>query len=251
MISIVFRNDDFVRWGAGAGRPLTSTEVDLNFWNLKVAVETLETAMPAAAAGIDYFEIVGTEFYVHLTDHTVIGPYTLPTITWNFRGNWAASTAYVVGDVVSINYSVYLVLVAHTSTAPFDANATDGLGHNLYGLLFTSPVPKYTPSVTKTVTGTTYTLLATDANCYIRCTNAAGCTITVPPAGTLLATQDDEWNFRAAGGANCFLTFTEGSGVTIDPGSIFIKGTDTPGATVTLKMVSANNFDLMGLLGSA
>jgi hypothetical protein len=83
--------------------------------------------------------VVGNQMFVHMTDHRVLGPYTLPSAQWNPRGAWAPTTAYAAFDVVSNNGSVYLVTTNITSASTFSPFATDGNGHNLYMLLLAEP----------------------------------------------------------------------------------------------------------------
>lgn len=138
--SLTYRTNDGTRWGGGLGSDLSATQVDLNFWTLFSALSTLESN-EAVNAGIDYINqpANGNLFYIHLTDHRVLGPFVIPTAQWNPRGIWAATTAYSLYDVVSNNGSLYLVITAHTSAGTFNAAATDGLGHNLYALVLTQP----------------------------------------------------------------------------------------------------------------
>jgi hypothetical protein len=132
-----------LKWGSGKGSNLRPDEYDNNNWTIAQAILSIQTALPSAAVGIDYFSISGDQLTVHMTDHSLRGPYTLPTFQWNFRnppsGAWQPVTVYSVGDVFTNNGSTYLVLLLHVSAATFDPNATDGLGHNLYGVLLTAP----------------------------------------------------------------------------------------------------------------
>lgn len=140
--NLTYRTDDGTRWGGGQGSPLAAVTVDLNFWSLFSAVGALEDQLLAgAAAGIDFISQPqdGNKIFIHLTDHRVLGPFTIPTALWNPRGMWQASTAYAAFDVVSYNGAVYLVSIAHTSATTFSPHATDGLGHNLYMLLLETP----------------------------------------------------------------------------------------------------------------
>jgi hypothetical protein len=133
-----FRTAD-PRWGDGQGSDLAAVTIDLSFWGLYAAILALEGSQQTLSE-IDYFVPVGNQLFVHMTDHRVLGPITIPTANWNYRsGGWQPLTLYAAFDVFSFNGSVYLVLAAHTSAATFSANATDGLTHNLYGLLITSP----------------------------------------------------------------------------------------------------------------
>jgi hypothetical protein len=130
MPNIVYRTAG--PWGAGQGSRLSANQVDFNFYNHDQAISALTASIPA---GIAYFYVNGNQLFVVLTDHTVLGPYILPTAAWNFRGAWLPNTSYSVNDVVTFGGSAYLVIFAHTSAATFDPNANDGHGHNLYGLL--------------------------------------------------------------------------------------------------------------------
>jgi hypothetical protein len=138
--SLTYRTADGTRWGGGQGSDLAAVTIDLNFWLCFSAIQALEDNV-VVNAGIDYInQPSGSNFfYVHLTNHAVLGPFVIPTSQWNARGAWAATTAYGVYDLVTDNGSLYLVITAHTSGATFSAGATDGLGHNLYSLLLAQP----------------------------------------------------------------------------------------------------------------
>jgi hypothetical protein len=131
--SLVYRTTDNTRWGGGQGSDLAAVTIDLNFWTLFSAVQALEDHMDVGA-GIDYINqpAGGNLFYVHLTDHRVLGPFVIPMGQWQPRGAWAPSTPYAAYDVVSNAGSVYLITIPHTSGLTFSALATDGLGHLLY-----------------------------------------------------------------------------------------------------------------------
>lgn len=140
--NLTYRTDDGTRWGGGQGFPLSAVQVDLNFWSLFFAVAAVEDALLAQSnAGIDFISqpVGGNQFFVHLTDHRVLGPFTIPTAQWSPKGEWQPNHAYSAFDVVSHNGSVYLVSVSHTSGATFSALSTDGLGHPLYMLLLSTP----------------------------------------------------------------------------------------------------------------
>lgn len=136
--NLTYRTDDGTRWGSGTGSDLAAVTIDLNFWILWSALNTVQSSIPAAGRGIDYIALVGgNNLYVHLTDHSVEGPFSIPTEMWNPRGNWAPTTNYTPLDIVSANGSLYLVNVLHTSAGTFSPSATDGFGHDLYTLLLT------------------------------------------------------------------------------------------------------------------
>src|ERR1035437_10059308 len=139
--SLTYRTADGARWGGGQGSDLAAVTIDLNFWLCFSAIQALEDNI-AVNAGIDYINQPsgGNLFYVHLTNHAVLGPFVIPTAQWKERGAWATTTTYSPYDLVTNNGSLYLVLVAHTSGGgAFSPGATDGLGHNLYSLLLASP----------------------------------------------------------------------------------------------------------------
>ena len=145
MVNIVFRNPG--PWGAGKGSRLTSMEGDQNLYEVKTEVEALQAEVDTLgpASTIEFFSVSGDQFYVHMGDYSVLGPYQLPAIAWNFRqdgipaGTWLPSTAYFENDVFTHNGSVYMVLMNHTSDTVFDPGANSGPGQNHYQLMLTNP----------------------------------------------------------------------------------------------------------------
>ncbi len=116
--SIVFRTTG--PWGAGKGANLTPTEVDENFNELDERVDTLETTPPVAVS-IASISVSGSSMFVFLDDSTELGPFTLPTAVFNWRGDWAEGTSYVVNDVFySAGSGVYLVTADFESASNFD-----------------------------------------------------------------------------------------------------------------------------------
>ena len=117
-MEIIFRT--LGPWGAGKGANLQPAEVDSNFWSVAQAIVDLQNN-PAQAVGIASIGVSGTQMTITLTDGTVLGPYTLPVLTFRWRGEWAPSTSYAQLDVVTItNVGIYMVQIAHTSGATFD-----------------------------------------------------------------------------------------------------------------------------------
>jgi len=131
----VFRTDG--PWGTGKGSDLDADEIDGNFWQ---AIQDI-VAKAVQGVGIVDAAVVGNQLFFTLTDHSILGPYTLPTAQYSWRGPWAPSTSYFVNDIFTANMATYMVLVNHVSGTSFDPNATDGLGHNLYGILLESAIP--------------------------------------------------------------------------------------------------------------
>lgn len=105
------------------------------------------------------------------------------------------------------------------------------------------------PSPVKTVTTTTYTVVAADAGHYIRYTNAAGCAVTLD--GSLFAPADGvEIHHRQCTGGP--LSFTAlGSDALIDTPLGKDAATVQQGAIVTAKYVAADTWDMFGALADA
>jgi len=134
-----FRTDDNTRWGSGQGSNLAADVIDLNFWNAYRAIQDLENA-DNTGTGIDFITLVGgNQLFIHLTDHTVQGPFVVPTTLWTPRGDFLAGQTYFPLDVVSTGGALYIVNVQHTAVEPFNPNATDGHANFLYTLLLDEP----------------------------------------------------------------------------------------------------------------
>jgi hypothetical protein len=136
--NIIFRTTDPTRWGTGQGADLAADQIDTNFWFLYSALVALQDHA-STNSDIDYFVVTGNQLFVHLTNHAVLGPYTLPTAQWNFKDGWTPDTHYGLLDVVSDDGSLYVVVWDHTSVATFDPCANDGAGHDYYKLLLAQP----------------------------------------------------------------------------------------------------------------
>lgn len=140
MSDIVFRTPG--PWGGGLGADLTANQVDTNFWVLYSLILALQDAAPDTIA---YFTVTGDQMWITMTDHYVFGPFTIPTATFNFRGEWQPNNAYAVNDIFTADGAVYLVIYPQTSSgATFYDLANDGQGHNYYGLLLAAapnPLP--------------------------------------------------------------------------------------------------------------
>jgi Carbohydrate-binding module family 5/12 len=261
-------------WGAGKGANLVAAEVDGNFYDVDQRVVALEDNLPDAANGIAYFAVSGNLFSVHMTNGTIQGPFALPQTAWNFRAEWLPTTTYNADDVVTANGSVYLVLVNHVSASSFDAGANDGAGHDYYGRLLTNPanvlpaggdIGQYltktddvdyalgweTPVVFPSqklleAPNATYSLTLANIASYVRCINASGCTITIPNDATINFPLSAEISFRqcTSGG----IVLTAGSGVVLNTISGLSASTGRTGAVITAKKISANTWDVFGLL---
>lgn len=162
---------------------------------------------------------------------------------FDFQGDWVQSTAYAVNDVVSVPaQGIYLVLVDHTSDTTFDP-AREISGANVYQLLYAEP-----RSLVVTVTGATLVYPTTIWG-YHRCTNAAGCAVTLPTNTTNALPIGTEFHFRqCAAGA---VTIAGDTGVTVNLPAGANPETASLGAVLTAKKVGLNEWDVFGLLAEA
>jgi hypothetical protein len=128
-------------WGTGKGALLTATEVDDNFWNLHSRLVTIETALPTPIS-IDQFIVEGNLLTIRLTDNSIQGPFVLPAGQWQWFGDWLPGIELLVNYVITFDGAVYLVLVQHTSVAPFDPGRVIGTDA-VYQLLLAKPNQPY------------------------------------------------------------------------------------------------------------
>jgi len=92
---------------------------------------------------------------------------------------------------------------------------------------------------TVTESGTSRTLVLTDAGKYIRVTNAGAKTITVPPQASVAWEIGTVITFRNAGAGE--LSFAEGAGVTVTPDDIVLD----ENGTAQIILVTENNWDFI------
>lgn len=97
-----------------------------------------------------------------------------------------------------------------------------------------------------TESGTSRTLALTDAKTYIRCTNAATTTITVPPNSSVAFSIGDQIDVFQAGAGQ--VVFAEGSGVTINKAEGLKISAQYKAAA--LKKVATDEWDLIGALAA-
>lgn len=239
MTDIIFRTAG--PWGSGQGSNLTPVQFDDNNWWFYqhiLALEAIETGR-----GIDYFEVTGSSLFVHLTDHTIQGPFTLPIALFHPRGLWQPSTSYAYLDLVTFRAAVYLVLINHTSASTtFDPSATDGFGNDLYKLLYENPnIPS------QGIPTLTWTPTINDANTYNRFTNIHGCTVSVPADLSVSFPIDTELHFRQCTDGPVIIE-PQTSDVIIHSVEGYLDITRCRGAVATVKKVATNEWDIFGLL---
>lgn len=224
-------------WGAGEGRDLTPAEVDANIYEADTRIDALE-ADSALDATITLNQSGSTvTFYA---DGVSIGSVTLPTSQWRDRGTWAASTAYAVNDIVSVEGSgVYRVIAAHTSESTFDADASASDG-DYYSRLISMP----NPAEVIAVTDDSLVLTIAHANKYIRCNNASGTTVYLE-AGVF--PPNTEIHFRQAGTGPIIIAIGD-SGTALNVEAGYDAASDTRGATFTIKHYINDEWDVFGRL---
>lgn len=230
-------------WGAGKGADLTPAEVDNNFYDKETRITAIEAA--GVAVGISSITVSGDQMTITMTDSSIQGPFTLPTVQWTAGGAWAPSTLYQALTVLTYGGSAYLVTIDHTSDTTFDPNALSGT-QQIYELLWS-----FAPAAGFEITTATFTPDLVHANCYIRLTNAAGCTVTIDPAVEYPAWT--ELHFRDestdTGAAVDFLIDSPG---VINPVLGCNDRSTGTGSVVTLKRVGTTDaWDIMGRLEQA
>lgn len=235
-LDLAFRNttSDYTGTGAGLAGRLTSVQADNNSWLIKQAVEALQAA---TGKTIDSCSATGNQLTITYTDAST-DVITIPTATWTWRGEFAA-VSYSVNDLISNSGTIYLVLQAHTGVVPFDAGRQISSANVYQKILDFPAVPGFT------ITGATFTPTLAHANSYIRCTNGAGCAITIDPAVDF--PDWTEMHFRDETEAT--ITFDISTPGSINPQFQCENISAGKGATVSLKKNGSNDdWDIMGLL---
>lgn len=132
-MTLVFRND--IGPYTGKGSPLTSLEVDGNFYDLDTRVIALEDN-PFGLASISF---TGGSITFNWSDSTSSGPFALPIAMPEAKGEWQNDTTYNRLDIVSVDGVGYFLVLQdhHTAVAPatFDPaeETTDGLIYQQIG----------------------------------------------------------------------------------------------------------------------
>lgn len=249
-MALTYRTDDGTKWGSGKGGNLTPTEIDENFWYLKGLIDGLGTG--PAPAEIDSISVVDNQMTIALTDAREFGPFTLPAARYSWREAWTASTAYAAGDLVTVEgEGVYLVLVAHTSPAEFDAEHQVS-GSDAYALFFGATATGggsgggLSGSVTEVDSnGYGYDLTLVDAGGYLRCTNGvSGESITLPNDSVVDFDIGTEVRIAQATAEAVIIALDSGVSYNLPAGAS--PQTGFQGAVVHVKKVAANNWDVFG-----
>jgi len=136
---LIYRNAG--AWGPGKGARLTSLEADGNVHDLDGRVRNLEDN-PPEGIGIDHFSVSGNALTIFLSNGSTHGPFSLPSASWRWAGEWQPLTLYYTLDLVAQGGSIYLVQHNHTSDATFAADAEDIDGFR-YARLLSPPDQPY------------------------------------------------------------------------------------------------------------
>jgi hypothetical protein len=220
---------------------LSANQFDTNNWNIFNSFEQLFAS--SLGKQIDYISESNGSLFVQYTDHSIDGPFPLPTAHFTWRGTWQAGVTYNVNDLLYYRGSIYIAVVTFTAGSSF--STTDGTGHTWLTLMLTLPA-----ILSQNITGTSYTPTLDDANTYMRATNTAGCTFTInTQANVGWAVGITELHFRDVSSVSTGgVTITAGSGVTINGVSGRVNRTAFPGSVLFLKNVGADAWDLGGML---
>lgn len=125
-------------WGTGEGSPHNAAQADNNFYELLLRIAELEEN-PIEGLGIESFSLVGNQLTITMTDATTRGPFTVPVVVPNPRGEWQPITNYAAYDFVSESGVLYWVMRAHVSDTVFDPLAEDVDGP-LYAIALQQPI---------------------------------------------------------------------------------------------------------------
>ena len=93
-------------WGAGLGRNLHDYEFDENNYGFEQRITELETS--GGFRGIDDIRQVGDLLFFDMTDYTTEGPFEMPDLSINPRGEWQPTTAYAINDGLECVRSEFL-----------------------------------------------------------------------------------------------------------------------------------------------
>lgn len=119
-LPITFKNDG--PWGTGIHRNLTSAEGDGNNWEIKQAVEALQTDRPLPAE-ISSITVEGRFMTIQLSSGASFGPFPLPITEFRYRDEWQAFTHYDPLDWFTVaGVGIFSVMYAHDAGDTFDPN---------------------------------------------------------------------------------------------------------------------------------
>jgi hypothetical protein len=232
-------------WGSGKGTNLTPAEVDGNFWDHEGRIVTLEGGLPAPNEIADISVDANGMITFTMDDATAFGPYQIPIAAFGWRGDWLASTAYNLYDIVHVaGAGVYIVLKEHTSPATWNAGHTVS-GVQVYDQMMPAVVPPVDLQITESA-ATTYELGLDDRGKYLRFTDSTSGNVVVdlPPDSVVAWPTGSQITIRQSGSAPVELSF--GSFVTVNAKTGCDFTTVEEGSVVTLVKIAASEWDYFG-----
>lgn len=241
-------------WGAGKSGNLTAAELDTNFHEIKTALDAT-TAAFGAGVSIDEITTNGSQMTIAMSNGTS-KTFTLPVAPLRYRGNFSSGMNYIVNDIITDagTSTLYITMVAHTAVSPLDPDRLIG-GVNVYKKMLVVPqIPELT--VANRVDEGDFTLALTDARRYIRVgetDTGAGVpvTCTIPTNAEAPFIIGTEISFRLLSPEGGAIIIEPATGVTLNVPEGYLNQCSLNGATIGLKKVDTDEWDLFGVLTEA
>lgn len=123
-LDIIFRTNNAPDW-TGIGRRLTAGEADLNNYNIKLAVEELQTTRPQPD-NITAITAEGLAWVVSFDSGTQL---TVPVqvLSWRWRDFWQPGASYQAFDGFAVEgVGLFYVNISHTADLSFDPDRLIG-----------------------------------------------------------------------------------------------------------------------------
>lgn len=118
------------------GRKLTAPEVDGNFRELFDLITALQNDRPQPN-GIASIQVVSGRMIINLVDGTILGPFTLPVLSFRWRGAWSPYTLFDSLDTFVVDgVGLFSVMTPHTSGALFVPDLVIGASDLAYRKIF-------------------------------------------------------------------------------------------------------------------
>lgn len=124
------------------GSALTADEFDGNTAEIAAVKDRVTTLEGETLVSITSITQAGGVMTIHLSNSTAVN-LVMPVLDINDRGEWAPDTFYAKDDYFTTNGGFFRVLLDHTSGDTFDEFANDGLGHDYYRRLMSSPANSF------------------------------------------------------------------------------------------------------------
>lgn len=192
----------------------------------------------AGVSGIAHSAGASVKHVLTSDDLTDFESAVSPVANIGFAGSTSGTTTV---QATAIAGTTTLTLPAATDTLVGKATADTLTNKTLTSPIITTPTMRLSIN---SQTGTTYTLVATDASYkLVTCSNAAAITVTIPPS---IFTAGDVINVQQIGAGQ--VTFTQGAGVTITStgGTASAPKLRAQYSAATIICTAANTFTVVG-----